>query len=122
MIHIKYRTCVKCNRHAFLLITLLGEEMPLCLDCLEEAGRYSRRRYVCSVKGCRSSPRVLAALDDECEEAVLLCIEHLQKLEAGMKFVFPLPLWLTDDGDVFSCKEGVIFEWDVALRANSIGT
>jgi hypothetical protein len=96
--------------------------MALCLACLEEVGRYSSRRYVCSVEGCLSPPRFLTALDDECDEALLLCTEHLHELKAGMKFVFSLPKWLTDDGDVFSCKEGVIFEWDVALQANSIGT
>ena len=111
-----------CRRYAFLLITISGEEMAFCLACLEEVGHYSRRRYVCSVEGCRSPPEFLTALDDECEEALLLCPEHLNVLRAKMQFVFTLPNWLTDDEDVFSTKEGVIFEWDYTLQANSIGT
>ena len=122
VIDIQYRTCVKCKGYTFILIRRMKKELAYCPACLEEMGCYSNRRYVCSVEGCDSNPTHLTAMDSECEVALLLCTRHLRKLKSRMKFIFSLPIWLTDDEDILSSKGGVVLQRDFSFYANSMGT
>jgi hypothetical protein len=81
------------------------------MDCIGSDG--PSPEYICSIAGCGNQPVILAVLDNDGNDSVLVCKDHFKEINGSIISYVELPAWLTD-GKAFLTGDGdLVFHFDM---------